>query len=347
MSKNFLKLNIFAIAFILVFASLNQTYSQRVVVEPPAPPKPMRTPKPSPRAVPEPPVVFERSENSEKSIFVESKINVSICVMEGNVKINGWDRNEVRVFVKNGSQVGFKTLQKNRQSGKPEWIMLTSEDVENRRQISECIFGNEIEIDVPRNASIVLKGQETTTKIDSVRKAVVKNIGGDIFMRNISEGVEALTYEGDVTVENSSGAMNLDSASGNIVAFEVSPSEIGDIFKAKTNNGAIVLNGIGHRQSEVYSISGSIGFNGEFLSGGSYNFGTSNGAIVLTIPQNSSCKIIASYGFGGFSSEMPMNKITENKTPRSQNIVGIMGSGDSTLNLTTISGAIRLRKVKN
>lgn len=285
-------------------------------------------------------------QDSEKSIAVDGKVNVYLpCVIEGNVKINGWDRSEVRVFVKDGSRVGINVAQKDKKTGNPVWIVVTrAEPSENEREQSECIYGEEIEIDVPRMASINVKGQETITRINSVRKASVKNIGGDISLRNIAEGVEATTYEGDVTVEDSSGAFNLESATGNIVAFEIAPSEIGDVFKAKTNNGAISLQSLEHRQIEVNSISGAISFNGEFLSGGLYNFGTSNGLINLTIPADSSCKIAASYGFGGFRSEIPVTKVTENKYPGGQNIVATMGKGTATLNLTTASGAIRIVK---
>jgi hypothetical protein len=288
-------------------------------------------------------------DTSERSLAVDAKVNINLCVIEGHVKINGWDRNEVRVFVKEGSRIGFNILQKNRQTSNPVWIMLLGFDPTAPNQPpgkpSECLYGEEIEIDVPRNASINVKGQETITTIDSVRKASVKNIGGDISLRNIAEGADASTYEGDVTVEDSNGSMTLESATGNILAFEVSPSEIGDIFRAKTNNGTIALQGLEHRQIEVNSISGSIAYNGNFSNGGVYNFGTSNGTITLAIPPDSSCKINASYGYGYFNSEIPLTNIVKNSPQgsRLQNLTALIGSGDSTLKLTTNSGAIRIR----
>src|SRR5258708_22689376 len=39
----------------------------------------------------------------EKSIAVDPRVNITLCVSQGDVKINGWSRNEVRVFIKNGS----------------------------------------------------------------------------------------------------------------------------------------------------------------------------------------------------------------------------------------------------
>ena len=291
--------------------------------------------------LPKTPVKIEKNTTSEKSLAVDAKINISICVLEGNLKINGWERGEMRVFVDNGSQFDLKISQKNAQNDKPVWVRIIKSGAAN--ETSECLSGANIEIDVPRGASLIVKGQETKTTIDRVRKASVKSVGGDIFLNDISEGIEAQTYEGDITAENCGGAITLESGTGNITAFETAPSDIGDVFRAKTNNGAIVMQSIAHHQIEANSISGTIVYKGEMLSGGLYNFNTLNGAISLTVPANSSCKVVAAYGLGGFNSELPISKITEDNSPRFQKIVGTMGSGEATLNLTTSSGAIKIK----
>jgi DUF4097 and DUF4098 domain-containing protein YvlB len=170
-------------------------------------------------------------------------------------------------------------------------------------------------------------------------------VGGDIVVRNATEGVTAATYRGDVAVENVDGAISLESSSGNILASEVGPSDVGDVFRAKTNGGAISLQKIGHRQIDVNSISGSVLYNGTFLSGGSYTFGTTNGSMVLSLPADVSCKLSASYGFGNFKSDIPVKLITENISPGpTKRIYGMLGTGDATLNLTTSSGQIDIRR---
>ncbi|MEO7539058.1 MAG: hypothetical protein ABIV21_03455 [Pyrinomonadaceae bacterium] len=222
----------------------------------------------APLALPLPP-----GDTSEKAIAVDKNVNISLCVTQGNLKINGWNRNEVRVFVSAGAKFGFKVLEKSKEN-KPVWIGVTG--WESKGGSADCIWGEEIEIDVPVGAVVNIKGQETKTTIDTVRKANVKTIGGDITVRNASNGVMASTYEGDVTVERSQGAMVLESTTGNILIFDVGPSDIGDILKAKTNSGMISLQSLEHRQVEVGSISGSIAFNGDILNGGTYSLTTSN-----------------------------------------------------------------------
>ena len=72
-------------------------------------------------------------DTSEKAIVVDPKVNISLCVQGGNIKVNGWDRNEVRVFVNQGSPIGFKVLQKNRQTEKPVWVMVVGFDPKKKR----------------------------------------------------------------------------------------------------------------------------------------------------------------------------------------------------------------------
>ena len=220
-------------------------------------------------------IMNESATPAEKSLATDAKVNISLCISEGKINVHGWDRNEIRAYISSGgSQVGFKILQKN-ESKKPVWVMVLGFDPSktNETEAEECLSGEEIELDVPRGATVNIKSRESETTIESVGKVRVENNGGDIFLNDIANGIEARTYEGNLTVGKSSGAIALSSTNGNIVVFDVSPSEIGDFFKAKTINGALTLENIEHRQIDVCSNSGSIKFTGEFLSGGQYSFG--------------------------------------------------------------------------
>ncbi len=324
-----------------VLSALSLPAGGQTMVAPPVTPGP----RPIARAEmpPLPPMV---GESTERSIKVDPSINLSLCISEGTLKVNGWNRNELRVFVQDGSNFEFKTQQTSPKSGDPVWVMINA--VSGRNKVttrSECIRGGDIEIDIPLNASVNIKGQDVTTTIDGVRKASVKIIGGNTFIRNVADGVTVSGGQGGIAVENSFGAMSLDSTTGNIVVFEAGPSDIGDIFRAKTNGGAISLEKITHRQIEVNSISGSVSYSGSLLNGGSYSFGTSNGSIRLTLPTDTSSTVSASYGFGAFRSDLPITTITENISEGPvMSTVGRIGGGDATLRLTTNNGSISIRK---
>ena len=307
--------------------------------------KPMIKVKPMPKVFAE----VGPSGVTEKSIAVDSRVNVTLpCVSQGDVKITGWQRNEVRVFIKDGSRVSFTVRQKSSKSEKPVWVVLSSFDSEKTPPgaASDCIWGDEIQIDAPVGAEISMKGRETTTLVDDVRKAMIVSVGGDISLRNVSEGINAKTFEGDLVVENSQGPMNLETTSGNIIAFGVEPGDVGDTFKAKTTSGTISLQSLEYRQTEANSVSGSVVFNGSILNGGSYSFNTTNGSIKLSVPENTACFVTATYGPGSLNSDIPIKEITENVTPGPVKTTrGTLGKGgDATLKLTTNSGSILIRK---
>lgn len=333
-----------AIFGLMIFAALSPVFAQKEetnVVKPEVVVTPL---KQKIRQRNRPVTVGALETFAEKSIRVDAKVNISLCVAEGRLKVTGWERSEIRAFVGGSGDVGFKVLQKNKQNN-AVWVMVVNSGAPGGgRNREECLSGEEIELDVPRGATVNVKGRSSETTIEMVRKADVRNVGGDISLNNIEQGINAATYEGDVTVENSGGAIALETANGNIVALDVAPSEIGDIFKAKTISGAITLQNIEHRQTEISSNSGSIKFTGEFQTGGQYNFGTQNGTIQLAIPEKSSCKISASYGYGKFSSDIKLNIITINNSSKAQSIAASLGNGDANVNLTTYSGAIRIKK---
>lgn len=307
-------------------------------VPPPKPPKTDVKPKPDkknyPEAPPEKPSQYYGRGTTEKALAVDPNVNIQLpCVTDARVTVNGWQRDEIRVFVRNGTTVSFKVHEKDPKSGKPVWVVVGKQAAGTAAD-SDCLSGERIDIEVPAKASLQISGRETEMRVDSIRKVEIKNLGGNVALRHVSGGIYAETFEGDVTVENSSGQISLKTSTGNILAFEVSPGQVGDLFRAGTSNGSITLQKVDHRQIEAKSITGSVLFNGKFLPGGIYGFKTQNGAIKLVIPSESSCKVSAWYGFGAIKSEIPMKIETENITEGGKSLKAKMGDGLATVNLS-------------
>jgi hypothetical protein len=316
-------------------------------------------PTPKPKTGPEvtrPPRVFPRpgrptyppygNQTSERSIDVDPNVSIKMCVAEGSLKINGWERNEVRVFVRSGRYPGFRVLEKDEKSKQANWLQIVNKVPEGTPPgpQPECLAGSEIELDVPIGSKMDLSGRSTETVIDSIKKVSVKTAEGDIAIRNIAGGINATTYQGNLIVESSEGSIMLETTSGNILAFGVNPGQIGDLFKAKAGSGNVTLQQIEHRQIEASSISGVVNFKGKLLNGGLYSFKTSSGPIRLQIPLKSSFILKAAYGFGGFNSELPLKIEYENKIEGGANMQARIGAGESNINLTTSQGSISIKK---
>ena len=309
------------------------------------PPKDPPTREQPPTPGPEPPGFFnDERTTSERSILVDPKVAIKLAVCEGDLKINGWRRNEVRVFVKHGRKFILKPQEKSPESGKVNWLWIAHASATPRRSVSDCLAGEAIEIDAPVGSSFDLVGRSVRVSIDSVNKVKVDINEGLIMLRSIPGGISANTNQGDLIVDNSAGAISLESTTGNIVAIDVKPGQIGELLKAKTTGGAITLQRVEHRQIQANSISGSLLFDGRFLTGGIYNFRTSKGSIKLAIPASSSFTMKAIFGVGQFDSELPLTILTENDAPRLRTIVARLGAGEAAVSLTTTSGSIGIRR---
>ena len=311
----------------------------------PAPPAPGKKPLPKVKTFPRVPQPWEGQGGTyERSIGVAPNVNLTLCVTEGNLRVNSWNRNEVRLYVEDGTKFAFKVIDKGPDS-KPVWISAVNLEARPGNN-AECIRADTVEIDVPAGTTLNLTGRAISASVDGLKKIGAKTVGGDISIRNIKEGVTANTYEGDITVEESWGQVALESTTGNIIVVDSGPSDIGDTFRAKTNSGAISLTRVTHRALDVNSISGSVLFNGELKSGGTYALSTTNGSIRVALPSVTSCKLAATFTAGSFTSELPFKILTENIAPGDlKSIVANLGpGGDAVLRLSSAAGLIGIKK---
>ena len=301
--------------------------------------------KKAPPGVPTPPrQVWGERVTSERAIAADPNVALKLCIAEGEIKINGTEANEVRVFVRDGRKFEFKSLEKNPETGNANWIWVTSVGSPGRAvgPSANCLAGESVEIDMPLGGSLMLDAQASGTVVDSVKKATLNILRGDISVRNISGGLNAVVNRGDVVVESSSGSISVESTAGNILVFDVKPGHVGDLLKIRaTGRGNVSLQNVSHRQIDASSISGNVSFAGKFLSGGIYKFKTSAGSVRMLLPADTSCKVVASYGFGSFDSGLPLKIETENVTDGGKSLVGRIGKGDTTtVSITTASGSI-------
>ncbi len=282
-------------------------------------------------------------EPQEKSVAVLPGVYVTLCVARGAVRVNGWDRNEVRAFHAGGKDLGIRVLERGKEK-KPAWVEVLGYEPESPPAKAEkCLIGDIIELDVPVGASVTLKGLSSETSIVGVKKASIEIVGGDIFLNDISDSIDARTQQGGVTVNNSGGKMALETTTGNIVAFNTEAVEPGDYFKAKTRSGAVTMQSIGQKQIAASSISGSINYVGDIKNYGRYEFTTTEGILNIVIPQTSSYWLTAAYG-GRFISDFQVKVIREEETESLFYLYGRVGSGEANLTLKSYSGTIRLRK---
>ena len=283
--------------------------------------------------------------DTELRLPVSLEVNVNLCLSSGSLTVNGWERGELRLFINDGLPAELHVQKKN-DAGQPELVMArtVNKNLPTGFSNPECLSGKVIEIDVPKGAALKIDGRSVHISVDTVRRVNIRNLNGNISLRNVTGHTDATTYQGNIVVENAPGVINLLTTTGNIVAVEAASKKPGEMFRARTSSGAIALKNISHYQMEVNTISGALAFDGSFLKGGIYNFRTLNGPIKLNLPENSSFMLNALYGFGKFESGIPIKVIRRSDPGKTGTITASFGSGDAEVSLSTNSGTIGIGK---
>lgn len=322
-------------------SSKDKNKSSKTRLGVPSPPLPPMPPRPL-RAVAAP-SAFTAPNLLEKAVLVRPDVYVSLCVKRGAVRVNGWDREEVRVFSRGGEDLGLKVRERDKRKT-PNWVEVLGATADRLGPDSDrCVTGEMIELDVPNGASVTIKGLSSETAVDGIKRAAIEIVGGDIYLNDITHRIEASTQQGGVTVNNSKGSVAVATTTGNIVAYNTEAIEAGDYFKAKTRSGSVTLQSIGQKEIAASTISGSINYLGDIKEYGRYQFTTTNGFLNIVLPEQACFLLTAAYG-GRFLSDFPVKLIREEQHESSFFVQGMVCKSEATLTLKSFSGTIRLRK---
>ena len=288
----------------------------------------------------------------ESAVAVEPSVVITLCMESGNIIVRGGDRREVRARVPKETKVDFHRAADSSPSNPATRLELliseqTGED-EVEPHFGQCSGSADIELDVPRDATLFFKSDNGEFDVDAVAEAHIETNGGQISLRHVTRAVEATSIDGDVLLENSSGRVRLESFGGSVEATNVSKSAEGDIFRAKSISNDVMLDNVNHSRVEVSTISGEVTMRGPLARAGRYELKTTSGDITLTMPVASSFQLLAKVSEGGeIVTDFPLKYtggVSSTSLLSAGRMVGIYGTGDATINLVSFSGTLRLRK---
>lgn len=235
-----------------------------------------------------------RGAKVERKIAVEPSVSISACISSGSIKVSGWDRNEVRARSAEAAEIELK--RKDVGTGAATKIeVLVGDKAEDLSQGNPCEAFSEIELDVPRGATVQLQTRDSDIDVTDVATVYVNTQNGDVSIERATRNVDAGTIGGGISLKDSSGRINLHSAGGSIEADNVRPAEAGDTFEAKSLGGEITLDHVTHAQLSAHTLNGSLSVTGPLAPSGRYNFRTMSGDMTLTLPEDSSFKLSARF----------------------------------------------------
>jgi hypothetical protein len=305
----------------------------------------------------------------ERVVAADENVSISVCVASGDIKVHGWERNQIRARTSDVSEIEFRKSAPSSSESAQEITVLTANN--QRHQFGSCMADASIELDVPRGASVRIQIRDGDIQVVDVAAVQAKTMNGDITLQGIRRSTEADTLSGNLSLKNSIGPVRLQSVGGNIEAMGVGPGAAGDAFEANTVGGEVALDKSGYLKVKAGSVGGDLNINGALAPGVKYELRTISGDIHVTLPVNSSFRLDARLSRNAdFTSDFPL-KITPDKEPPNEtpprpptpprrrhgvpdlpagahyglkHINGIYGTGDAVINISSFSGAVYLQK---
>lgn len=271
----------------------------------------------------------------DRTLEVKKNGRIDIEIMAGKVLIQGWDKPQIRV-------VGEAPLNDH------NFTFETDGSDTKIEHVGEHGFWNsrrsaggyaDLTVYAPRNS---------TLRIDSISaEYILKNIEGQVRANTMSgdislEGgvgtIDLESVSGNVAAEGSSGRLNLASVSGNIRA-----DGNAEQFEAQTVSGNILARIGTSNRVNLESVSGDINLRVDLTNNARLDADTVSGDIEIEFESNS---INASFDIETGPGGEVKNRVSNHKAKKEFSFSGSMrfklGDGDSSVNLETMSGTIKI-----
>ncbi|HYG79656.1 MAG TPA: DUF4097 family beta strand repeat-containing protein [Pyrinomonadaceae bacterium] len=292
----------------------------------------------------------EAPATSEAAVPAAPDVNVTVASTDGRITVRGTDSKEVRArATTDGAKLRLRVVGEaenapNSPAARVELQISEKEEMEGEA----CLGEFDVELEVPRGATVYLKTQDGDITVQDVTEAHLETNDGRIEAMRIAKSVDAASLGGNVTLEDATGRAHLTSLNGIVEVRGVRPLDGSDFLKVKTVSGDILLDGIGPARVEANTISGELRLTGPLARGGTYDFNTTTGDVTILMPADSSFKVNAKVSeHGEIITEFPLQyrgAASPASPPQPGRLLGTHGSGDATITLVSFSGTLRLRK---
>ena len=231
----------------------------------------------------------------ERSTVADPNVTITVCVMSGEISVRGWDKEEVRARSADAEQIGFRRIDKIKDSSKPpariDVMILDKTDPTGQK--GDCQALANVELDVPKGATVQVQTRDGDISIVGVAAAYAGSQNGDIAIVHVARLVEAGSVGGSISLKDSSGRISLSSAGGGVEAANICPANSADSFEVGTVSGDIQLDQISNANVVAKTVNGNVTMTGALAHSGRYGFTTMSGDVTLELPPDASFQLNA------------------------------------------------------
>lgn len=265
----------------------------------------------------------------ERTVATDASVTVTLCVMAGQITVRGWNKNEVRARSADAEEIDLKRVDPTSEEAKPAKkidVFINSGSEESRSR-GDCQASADMELDVPKGATVQVQTRDGDISIVGVEAAYAGSQNGNICIEGVTQKIEAGSIGGGISLKDSSGRVSLSSAGGGIDATNVKPVDGDDDFEVVSVSGDIQLDQVSHTKLSARSVTGNINLAGPLSRGGTYGFNTMSGDVTLSLPSEASFRLMAKLSQDGeVITDFPLTLTTEPvppvKAPRQPEVEG-------------------------
>jgi len=282
----------------------------------------------------------------ERTVSADSAVVLTACLGSGSLTVHAWDHNQVRARASDGLQIDLQRKTSDANAEPAAQLALVIKNAHSKDD-GVCLPFGDIELDVPRLASVKLQTREASVTVSGVAKVNVVTQGGTVRVQSATSEVSVRSIGGDISVNDSTAMIRLHSIGGSIDVDGVRPHTTVDSLEAGTVGGDIMLRHVSHQNVRVNSVSGEVNFKSSLAPGGRFKFSSISGRLNLFLPTDSSFRISATLGRGALDTDFPFGSSSvDSRRNRSsiQHLEAVYGGGEALIDLSSLNGSIHLRK---
>lgn len=259
--------------------------------------------------------------HDSKTIECTATPRITLSNLVGKVMVRGWDKPQVRIEYTVFSprvEVDTELLPP---TGAADKIRFTTHVLDPLVNGSEQAA--DYTLDVPMGASLEIRNPQGSVQFEKLQAdAAVETVGGRIAASDFSGHLGVRSVGGDIEIVRPSGRVEAYSITGNLHFVSAATAKL----RASTTSGNIL-------------------YEGDFLPGGDYMLSTYSGAMDIVSPASASFELRAKTLRGKLENSLHLIPQRRSASPlySGNSLLGTHNAGKATVELTSFSGAIRIR----
>ena len=275
-----------------------------------------------------------RSVNETRQVKADADIRIDN--LAGSVKVQGWDKNEVRISGTLGAMV-----QKLQIEGGETALDIRVVLPHHSNSDDECGACAELEIQVPRGARIEVSTVSADVEASGLTGQVqLGTVSGGATVSSTAARIELRTVSGDVTVVGSAKGASIDA---NSVSGTLRISDVDGHVDAENVSGDSKVVSRHISDLKMSATSGNLTFEGTPLKGGNYDLNNVSGDVVLAVGSAPDARFDVSSFSGDIDNSFGPKPTRVSKYSPGMELHFTSGNAGSTISARTLSGDIHLQ----